>query len=261
MRHLTKIVIMSLGALGACSSSDNDADNNVTVQGANGTITVDFADSLNFESGILFLGADPFDPNTVDINGNVVTVSKVIPSQFTPAGCATATPNGNVLTLQLNSCNGPFGLTAATGTITLAYAPIAGGVQITASSTNLTTANASLNLDAVAHFTASGASRTLSVQTNSSGTGPNGNSVARQGSFSIAWQAGAQCVAVNGTMNTPTESVSSWQICRAACPASGTVTRTDTTTGVTTTLTFAGTPNVAFTTSDGNTGTATFACQ
>ena len=263
MQRLAAGILMGLSLLAGCDDTTTPTTVIVT---PSGVVVVDDVQAVAWEGGILWTTAYSVDPTVVvvDVNAAAATAARSVPAFFTPAGCASASAAGNVLTLQLNGCAGPFGLTNASGTVVFAFTQVQGGVQIAAAS-NLQSGSASLTINAQAVLTGSGASRTLTVTTNGGGTGPNGTSVTRQGQYTIAWTSGEACASIDGTVASGTGNVQrttfrAFNVCRDGCPRSGTVTLVDPQTGGTVTTTYNGTATVTVS-ANGQQSSATLSCQ
>ncbi len=261
MHKLAAGILMGVAMLGGCDSGTTSA----VIVTPSGVVVVDDAEAVAWEGGIVWATGYSIDPTViVDVNAAAATAAKNVTTFFTPSTCASSSAAGNVLTLQLNGCAGPFGLTSASGTVVFTFTQVASGVQIAASS-NLQSGRASLTISAQALLAGSGTSRTLTVTTNGGGTGPNGTSVARQGQYTIAWMTGDTCASIDGTVASGTGNVQrttfkSFSVCRDGCPRSGTVTLVDPQTGGTVTTTYNGTATVTVST-NGQQSTATLSCQ
>ena len=123
---------------------------------------------------------------------------------------------------------------------------------------------ANLSLHASGLYTSSGTSRTLSINSTSTGVGPSGNDSSRTGTYTVTWTAGESCANIDGTVASVSNpgdvmSFNAFRVCTTGCPVSGTVTRTNPN-GVSTTTVYDGTSAVRFTTSDGQTGVETISC-
>jgi hypothetical protein len=132
-----------------------------------------------------------------------------------------------------------------TGTVTVTYSVDALGIHSHSTATDFALNQSTLDIDATTTYTNSGGTRSLAVTTQSSGTGPLGHPLTRQGDYTVTWT--ATCHTLNGTWSTTvnglTGSTTVTQVtrCGGACPANGgTVTQTHRN-GVTVTITYDGT--------------------
>lgn len=267
MKQLTAGLVIALLSVAGCDNN-NDADNvgTTTVVTANGVIIVDESDAIAWESGFFWVAGVQIDPTVVvDVNAVAISGARVIPASFAPLGCATASATGNVVTLQLNSCSGPFELRAVSGTVTFTFTAANPGVGIAVAANNLQVGGGTLTINATGVLTGSGTGRTLTINTNSGGAGPNGTSVARQGQYTLTWNVGDTCANVDGTIsgssaNVQSSTFRSFNVCAQGCPHSGTLTVVDPSSGSTLTATFNGTRSVTVTSSTGQQSTATLTC-
>jgi hypothetical protein len=109
--------------------------------------------------------------------------------------------------------------------------------------------------------------KTLSVNTQTSGTGPEGNSITHTGMYTLVWPTGTGCATINGTLSgigsgtfagTSTQ-ITNFVACKNVCPQSGTAVSSFN--GGSTTLTFNGTNDAQCTASDGTTAGIALNCQ
>ncbi len=235
MRNLVTAMLVAAVVQAGC----NNATSFSTLLATNSVVVVDEADAVAWEGGFLWAAALPVDPTlAVDVTATAASGVDTITILFTPAGCATATASSNMITLQLAGCSGPFGINAATGTVTLTFNNVMMGgvtsVQLVANATNLQIGGGVLTIAATAVLSENGnhVARTLTVSTNGDGFGPNGVLVARQGQYTIAWNVGQPCAAINGMLavgsgNSQRMTFRALMVCTAGCPQSGVVTLTD----------------------------------
>jgi hypothetical protein len=166
---------------------------------------------------------------------------------YYPNGCATASANQNVVTFTLNNCTGPLGLVASTGTITATVTTGSNQVQIQLAGNGVTANGAIINLSTTSTVSlAANGQKTLQGNSQSTGTGPNGNSTAHVGSYTLVWPTGNGCGTINGqfsgvgtgTYSGTTTQINNWVVCAGKCPQSGTTTSSYS--GGSVTLTFNG---------------------
>ncbi|HZU82220.1 MAG TPA: hypothetical protein VE987_04855 [Polyangiaceae bacterium] len=186
--------------------------------------------------------------------------------QYFPNGCATATANANVVTYKLNNCTGPIGLAGASGTVTATFTAFTGSVQVQLSGNNVSVNGATINLSTSGTATLNNGQKTLQATTQSTGTGPYGNSAMHTGMYTVVWPTGMGCATINGTFSgvgTGTYAGTSTQImnyvaCTNKCPQSGTATSSFN--GGTATLTFNGTNNAQCAASNGTSASVPIRC-
>jgi hypothetical protein len=187
--------------------------------------------------------------------------------QYFPNGCATASASGNVVTFTLNNCTGPLGLVASTGTITATITLANSAVQIQLAGNNISANGAKIDLATSGTLTAANGQNTLQSTTQSTGTGPDGNSVAHMGMYTIVWPTGTGCATINGTMSGvgtgtysgTTTTITNYVTCTSKCPQSGTATSSFN--GGTATLTFNGTSDAQCTASNGTSASVPLNCH
>lgn len=142
-----------------------------------------------------------------------------------PPACHTSTVNVDVVVYTYNSCTGPRGIADMTGTMTVTYSVDALGVHTQTTATGFALNQSTLDIDATTTYTSSGGTHTLAVSTQSSGTGPLGHHVTRQGDYTTTWT--TSCHTLNGTWTTTSSNltgsttVNQVTRCDGGCPANG----------------------------------------
>jgi hypothetical protein len=266
MNRLGAGFLIALASLAGCGTDASDIGT-TTVVTPTAVIVVDSADAMAWESGFFWVGVVLIDPSvTIDVQAIAVSSAPVIAATFTPSGCARASASGNVITLQLNDCSGPFGLRNVSGTVTFTYAAANPGVGIAVAASGLQVGGGTLGINASGVLVGNGAGRTLTINTNSGGSGPNGNSLARQGQYTLTWNAGDSCANVDGVVtggsgNVEQSTFESFNVCAHGCPRSGLLTVINTSTGTVLTTTFHGTSSVTVTSQMGQPAQATLTCD
>jgi hypothetical protein len=183
-----------------------------------------------------------------------------------PAGCVTFTQSNNVVTYKLSDCTGPYGLVHVTGSVTVTYTVDASGVHADAASTGLQVNGATLNLDSHADYTVNGTAKKLVVATQGSGTGAFGNSITRNGSYTLTWDDASMCGTLDGAWSTQigadtwSTGIAGYAQCKYHCPSSGTLTHTGGISKVTITVKFDGSADATWSTSNGRSGTIALFC-
>jgi len=182
-------------------------------------------------------------------------------ARYSPAGCVSTTLNGTTVTINYNNCTGPRGLRQVTGQVVESVSLGAGGaVDIHATAIGLQLGQTTMNIDsAIARSTVGGA-RSMSVTTNGSGTGPLGNSITRQGTYTITWDQSSETI--NGLWSSTSGERSRATVkqitrCNQQCPT-GSITHNYG--GRTITIAFDGTAVAKWSSSNGRSGTINLVC-
>jgi hypothetical protein len=260
----------SLTALVAIIACDNLASSGPTCGPGNiATTSLDWVYATNVEAGLYFASVDPSIftfAGTVDSTPQAsiaaTAVAQAVGTNF-PQGCAIALAAQNVVTFNFNDCSGPLGITNLSGIVMATIDTTGNGrVQAQLTGTHITSNGAifDLNTSAVATLSANGQT-ILKATSMSTGTGPNGNSIAHAGSYTVVWPTSPNCATIDATFfggltdastidasspGTPTldavgvttTTVNSYVACTGLCPQSGTT--TSSLNGQSVTLTFTG---------------------
>ena len=209
---LTVSMSLSLAACGAPSDEEN-AD-----------ITADSSDDTSSTTALLTMAAEPAE-TAMTPEAAAVTVSNSAPRYLFPAGCATATASGNVVTYQINNCTGPHGLVNLNGTLTATYSDRTANGWTVRLTGDVRANSAQLRPDATAVVTYTNGVRTANVSVRGSGTGRRGVQYTRSGMYTTTWD--GNCVSVNGAVSTTANGVTgtvtatNYRRCRGQCPAAG----------------------------------------
>ena len=255
-------VVMALAVATVMQVGCSQTGSSSVVVTPSSVIVVDDADAVAWEGGFLWVAAEPIDPTlTVDVTAAAQSVA----AAFTPAGCANTMTSANVVLLQMTNCSGPFGINRVTGSVTFLFTEQSNGAQIAATATKLQIGGGNLTISATGVLTTVGNARTLTVNTNGGGIGPNGSSVEREGQYMITWNAGDTCATVNGavsagTVNEETTSFGGLVLCTPGCPRSGTIPASDPSTGSTFTTTYDGTASATVVGSNGTQSVVALSC-
>jgi predicted small secreted protein len=259
MRQLTMIVLLG-SSLVACTNRGGGAD----VDSAESA--VDSSDSVGSESDLMAATMDGSEATgLVDLTPEqiAVRISANVAGRWA-SGCAKATANGTNVTITYTDCTGPRGLVHVTGELDVAISVSGTTITAHATSSDMQINRANLTIDATATYTVSGTTKTLTVATDGSGTGPRGNEIEHQGNYAITWDAATQCRTIDGHWQTDigarerSNDVSLTR-CDGGCPT-GTVTH-HFLLGASLTITFDGTATATWSTSTGRSGTVTLGCQ
>lgn len=146
-------------------------------------------------------------------------------AQFQPAGCATSTSAGNVVTLVTNACTGPYGLVAVTGTVEVTVTPALNGYSAHANTVGLKVNRATLNIDSSWTYTNNGAQKSVTVQAGGTAIGARGHQITRSGEYTVTWT--SECLSLDGAWTTTFDGISyqtdvnQFSQCKGQCPAAG----------------------------------------
>lgn len=229
---------------------------------------IDSSDSTEAEADMMAGTVDGADasglvaPTSADV---AVRIAANVALRWNPSGCAKVTRNDAVVSITFNDCTGPRGLVHVTGELDLTVSvTTAGAISVHATSSSLQVNRADLVVDATATYAVTGTQHQLTVQTMGSGTGPRGNTVDHEGSYTVTWDPSSQCRSIDGHWQTDLGSRErsndvSIQRCAGGCPT-GTVTH-HFLAGASLTVTFDGTATAHWMTSAGATGTTQLGCQ
>jgi hypothetical protein len=250
---------LPLAALTGCGGGDPAGDNAAVSE------ALDSQDDTSSEGALLMVTTEG--TQSALTAGEAATLAVAgAHTWWQPSTCVTTSINLNVVTYTLNNCTGPWGLVHVTGTVVVTYSMASDGIHASASANGLLVNGGTLNLDAQATYSVSGTTKKLTVSTSSTGTGPRGNSLSRQGNYTLTWNTATACGTVDGdwstTINTYTWStgIANFAQCLGHCPSSGTLTHTGGISGVTITVTFDGTGWAKWTSSRGRSGTIALFC-
>ncbi len=183
-------------------------------------------------------------------------------ARYNPNGCLAATQTGATVTLVFANCIGPRGLRALNGTLTANVSVDASGaIVVAASASDFHIGLSTLDIDATATYTGSGASQQLAVVTHTAGVGGLGFSLEHDGDYVLTWD--SSCVSLEGSWSTERGEASRSTTadvtrCIDECPI-GTITR-DTFRGRTIQITFDGSDTASWSSSGGASGTFPLAC-
>ena len=255
MRVFAYLVPFAL--LAGCGGGDPTGDT------ASASAAVDSTSSTATESAVMVAATDGTETSssTMQAASNAATQAKV---QWVPSSCVTATQQTNVVTYVLDDCTGPYGLVHVSGTVVVTYTVDSAGVHAHAVANGLSVNGATLDLDSQALYTVSSGQKTLTVTTVGSGVGALGNSIARNGSYTLSWN--TSCARLDGSWstviggNTWSTSVAGYAQCNDHCPTAGTLTHTGGLSRVTVTVTFDGSATAQWSTSRGRSGTIALLC-
>jgi hypothetical protein len=187
-------------------------------------------------------------------------------TNWQPAGCVTSTENQNVVTYTLSDCTGPYGIVHVTGSVIATYTVDSAGIHAALQTTNLHINGATMSLDSKVDYTVNGTAKSLSVNTDGSGTGAFGNTITRNGSYTLTWDDATACGTLNGAWSTGlnsatwSTSITNYAQCAGFCPKSGLLSHTGGISHTTWTVTFDGSAQAKWTSSKGPSGVFGLLC-
>ncbi|MDP1826003.1 MAG: hypothetical protein Q8L48_22250 [Archangium sp.] len=254
---LLPAVVLSLSLLGCGRGEEldsaEDADESAVVTSSESALTSELSDEVT-------------QPMSATPENLASTAATRVGTRLKPAGCLTTTVNGATVTYVMVDCTGPYGLVKVSGTLTAVYSRGAGGaVQVVISGTGIKANSAVIDVNATVLATQVNGVKKADVVSNSSGTGPRGGSISREGTYTVTYDPTAECVTVDGTwttkagVRTGTTVVSGYQRCKGTCPAAGgTIVHTQG--RFTVTMSYDGTAVANWETAAGRSGTVNLRC-
>ena len=145
-----------------------------------------------------------------------------------PAGCATKTREGNVVTLKLDGCSGPFGKVTLRGSLRATFTRAADVLHVAlAASDDLTANDRSMTYAAQADVRYEGTQRFVTWHGESSGTTKRGKSFQRATDLSIVADVETKCAAIDGVSKGTigrfdvNVTIEGFHGCKDACPTAG----------------------------------------
>jgi hypothetical protein len=261
MQKLNSLVLLGSSLIAGACMDRGGAD----LDSAAGA--VDSSESTQAEGDMMMSSVDG-----ADLSGlTAVTAAQVsarvaanVALRWNPSGCATVTRNDAAVSITYKDCTGPRGLVHVTGTLDLAISVSAtGAITVHGTSNALQVNRAELVVDATATYAVTGTSHTLQVDTTGSGTGPRGNAIDHEGSYTVTWDPATMCHGIAGHWQTELGARErsndvSLNRCAGGCPT-GTITH-HFLAGASLTVTFDGTATAAWTASTGASGTTQLSC-
>ena len=190
---------------------------------------------------------------------------------FKPAGCAVGTIDPlepNKISWEINGCTGPYGFVTISGTVDVEYTAIPGGLQAHYSGQGVQFNQSVMDIDTTAKRTFVGTGRTLDVITHSSGVGSRGHQIQRDGEYLITWDIETNCLGMDGAWQTKVDNktwnttIDNWERCEGECPKSGGhIEFEGGMRDVTVTIDYDGSPNAAWKSSRGSSGSLDLNCS
>lgn len=141
--------------------------------------------------------------------------------------CVSTSVTGALVIYTLDACTGPYGLVTVSGAVHVSYRAGASGLAFVAQASDLDVNGGTLSFENEGVISGSGTSRTLELDVDARGTTPRGREYTRVGSYTLSWDAGTECMSLEGDWATELERVSwsttvrGYERCEGGCPASG----------------------------------------
>lgn len=219
-------------------------------------------------SAVTSLTTDGVDLTTSGISSDTAATvaASSAGSKLTPATCLTKSVVGSVATYTMNSCTGPYGLVAVTGTLQATYTVQGSGtgtsLKVDLAATGLKVNGATLDIASSATISGPQTARTATVTSTTRAVTARGNSIAHTGSYTAG--SDGNCVTLTGSFATQSgifnwsTQIDNYKRCQNMCPTQGKITFTGTL--HTTTITYNGSATAAITV-DGRTGNLGLLCS
>lgn len=198
MRSFTSLLLLgsSLTIAACASKADTATDDSAET-------AIDSTDSTSSEGNIMMAAVDGSDQSSFTAVSVSAQVSANLSARFTPASCVVVTPTATTIEAVFTDCTGPYGLVHVTGELDLSVSvSTQGTITVHGVSSDLKVGGSDLEVDATATYSSQGPSHTLTVTTKGSGTGPRGNPVDHDGSYTVTWDSSSQCRSLMGEWST-----------------------------------------------------------
>lgn len=250
-RLIVPLCVLSLFACGGADDGDAEAaDDSAAVSSTEAALTSELTDELDASASAT--------PEELAVASGTRVAGTV-----TPSGCLVTTTVGATTTYVFTNCTGRYGLVLLNGTVTATFSrPSAGVVHTVISSTGFQANQATLNLNATVDASQQGSVKRAEIASETSGTGPRGNTVSREGDYTVTWDEATECLTLDGTTGSTratSSTVSGFRKCKAQCPSGGTIVHSGAR-GREVTLTYSGGATAAWSTSGGRSGTVSLRC-
>jgi hypothetical protein len=266
MRSLATLGLASISSLLVVGCARNPSESSASQ-------AVDSSSSVESEGNVMMAAVDSSDMAVTALTSDQVAanIAAHVFGRWQPASCATVSqPSSTSVVIKLADCTGPRGLVHVTGELDLSVSvSVAGVITVAATATALEVNRATLDINATATYSTSGASHVLTVQSMGTGTGALGNAIDHTGDYTLTWDATSQCGSVAGMWSTTITGASGATAsrsetanvnrCASGCPT-GSVVR-NMFDGATLTVTFDGSATAAWMLSTGASGTINLGCH
>jgi hypothetical protein len=261
---LTSAAVLLAGCFG---SPDLKLSNREIVDQA-----VDAVDLADTEARLVIATLDGAEAATAEQAANNVVANAA--ARFTPAGCVASRVDGATVSLTFDRCDGPRQLLAVGGALTMALSVNVTTIDAQVTSKGLTVGGQALSVDstAVYRLAAGDAKKSLTVSTQSSGSGAlSGNELDVDGHYDVTWTDTCRTlggdwatnVAFGDTALRADTLVDGVTRCGDACPGGGSIeyqTGLDDHAGGFFTIAFGGDATASFSLPDGPRGSVPLGC-
>jgi hypothetical protein len=189
---------------------------------------------------------------------------------FRPSECVRTEIADNTVRYLLAGCTGPFKTAKIDGTFDVVYTVGADGLHVLGAATGLHVGGATLDFDSEGFYSLGegGVGRRLVVATRGAGEGPRGHRIEREGSYTVTWGEVDKCLTFDGTFDSRVSTrafrtkVSGLSRCAGECPkAGGEIVHEASGLGVRIRLSFDGTSEATWTSSNGAEGKIDLLCR
>lgn len=222
----------------------------------------------------LFVGSIvTLDPKTLSPDEAAKLAAQRAEKVFSPIGCVHPTVLGNAVSYELVDCWGPFKSATMSGSLDVVYTSDAGGLHASLFADELSIGKArrvtlAIDSDGSYSIDADGVTRRFVVSTHGSGTGSRGNHIERDGSYTLTWNPTTRCATLDGHFETVAgtrsfeTTVTGLSRCAGQCPgAGGEIVHEVGEEGRGLTISFDGTSEASWTSTDGASGTIDLFCN
>lgn len=212
-------LLLLIGAPG-CAAADDDEEASATT-----TSALQAQSQAGLTDGVVDVDG-PLAPTAEDA---AKTVAERPLRNIRPEGCTKKTREGNVVTLELAGCTGPFGKVEITGSLVATFSnPSADIVHVDIKASEGTTANGkALTYAATGDVRFDGSQRFVTYHGSSSGTTKRGKAFTRATDLSIVADVSTHCATMDGVSKGTIGkydvdlTVTGFKGCRDACPTAG----------------------------------------
>jgi hypothetical protein len=260
MRTNMLAYLLPLGLLVGCGGADPNGSDAASVGAA-----LDSSSQTADDSALLLAVTQGTESATSSNEAGVMAGAQA-KTFWQPSTCVTATQTNNVVSYALANCTGPYGLVHVTGTVVATYTADSNGIHAAIVTNGLQINGATMSASSSADYTVNGSAKKLVVSTSGSGTGAWGNTISRNGGYTLTWNDASQCGSLDGSWSTMIDSatwstsISHYAQCKDHCPSSGVLSHTGGISGTTWTVSFDGSAQAKWASSRGRSGTIGLFC-
>lgn len=231
---------------------------------------LDAAEISQKESELVVSSIVMLDPGAVSPNDAAKLAATRAEKVFSPASCVQAEAEGNTVTYLLDRCWGPFKSHTLTGSVMAVYSTTNDALHVYLHAEDLKVGKLiTLDIDSEGTLSIdpSTDTRIFDVSTEGSGVGSRGNHIERKGKYTLTWTPSTRCVTFDGDFKTTTNArfahtvVTGFSRCAGQCPqAPGEIFYETSENDYAVTISFDGTTEPSWTSSDGRKGKIDLFC-